>query len=278
MLISLHGGHSGEFCNHASDTLEDLILKYIELGFTHVGISEHMPPVSEELMYVDEREKGLTPEQLMDRFESYIKTGKSLKYKYRSSIKIYIGLETETYTGYESHISNIIDRHKPDYMVGSVHHVNDLCFDYSKEFYEKAVESCGGINKFYEEYFDLQYEMISKIKPQVVGHFDLARIFDAEYEKRLSNKNIKKKIRRNLELIKKNNLIIDYNQRALLKNMKEPYPAKNILKDILDLGISIVPGDDSHDVSSVGYKINSAMDYLLDQGVEFNNKIFGNFY
>jgi len=37
--ISFHGGHSGQFCCHAQDTLEDLIKAYISKGFKAVGIS-----------------------------------------------------------------------------------------------------------------------------------------------------------------------------------------------------------------------------------------------
>jgi len=39
-LISLHGGHSGQFCSHAKDDLEDILLRYMDLGFTRVGITE----------------------------------------------------------------------------------------------------------------------------------------------------------------------------------------------------------------------------------------------
>ena len=60
--------------------------------------------------------------------------------------------------------------------------------------------------------------------------------------------------------------------------MKEPYPGKNILKKAIDMKIPVIPGDDSHDLNTVGYKINQAMDYLSDQGVVFNNKIFSYFY
>ena len=41
--ISLHGGHSGEFCCHAQDGLADIIAQYIQMGFRQVGITEHIP-------------------------------------------------------------------------------------------------------------------------------------------------------------------------------------------------------------------------------------------
>jgi len=58
-LISLHGGHSGEFCSHAKDDLEDILLRYMDLGFTRVGITEHIPPSREDFLYPDEQNLGL---------------------------------------------------------------------------------------------------------------------------------------------------------------------------------------------------------------------------
>jgi histidinol-phosphatase (PHP family) len=127
-------------------------------------------------------------------------------------------------------IPALVKRYNPDYIVGSIHHINDFCFDFSKEHYKKAVESCDGILDFYHSYFDKQYEMLLNLKPQVAGHFDLVRIFDPDYKKRLKEKSVMKKIHRNLEVIKAYNIIIDYNQRALLKNMDEPYPSETVLK------------------------------------------------
>lgn len=278
MLLSLHGGHSGEFCNHAQDFLEDIVLQYIKLGFTHLGISEHMPPVCASLMYDDEKEAGLTPDFMNKRFATYIDTCNSLKAKYKNQIIIFTGFETEAYSGYESFIPFLIKKYSPNYIVGSVHHINDLCFDFSEKHYAEAVDSCGGIMQFYEKYFDVQYEMLQCLRPQVVGHFDLARIFDSDYELHLNNKSISWRINRNLEFIAANNLILDYNQRALLKNMKEPYPSGCILEKAMDMGIKIVPGDDSHGISDAGFNINSAMNLLLNKGVILDENLFVNFF
>ena len=68
-LISLHGGHSGQFCNHAADMLEDIILQYIHLGFKKVGITEHVPPISDQFLYPDEKSAHLTVCDINKRFE-----------------------------------------------------------------------------------------------------------------------------------------------------------------------------------------------------------------
>jgi len=95
--VSVHGGHSGQFCCHAKDTLEDVVNAYINNGFTWVGISEHMPPESNRYLYPDELAQGLDFEMLLARFELYLQTCRELQKRYASQICIYVGFETEGY-------------------------------------------------------------------------------------------------------------------------------------------------------------------------------------
>jgi len=266
LLVSLHGGHSGEFCSHAKDHLEDIILRYIDLGFTKVGITEHIPPAHEDFIYPDEKMLGLTVENLEKRFAAYFQKLRSLQKKYASEIQIFAGMETETYAGYAAHIKTLISRFNPDYIVGSVHHVNDICFDYSREDYDRVVALCGSHEALYEQYFDHQMDMILTLKPFVVAHFDLVRIFDPEYEKRLLIPSIREKILRNLGLIKSLNLVLDFNLRPLKRGEKEPYITISIRKTAKEMGIPLVPGDDSHGVSEAGGHVERAITILASEG------------
>jgi len=264
--VSVHGGHSGQFCNHATDSLEEIIQTYIAKKFRWVGITEHAPAPTDNLLYRDQREAGLTPQILFDQFGDYIDECRRLQGKYKDEITIFTAIEIETYTGYDQFVPHMIRSFAPDYLVGSVHFVNDLNFDYSAEMYKTTVDSVGGIDLLYETYFDIQYEMISLLRPSVVGHFDLIRIFDPDYRRRLEKPSILSRVRRNLELIKKYDLIMDFNLRALAKGADEPYISRSILKMVRDYEISVVPGDDSHGISSVGNFIQQGIALLRDAG------------
>ncbi len=267
-LISLHGGHSGQFCNHAEDSLEDIIKQYIKLGFTQVGISEHIPPISDLFLYPDEIAQGLTAIDIENRFINYFKELQRLKEEYASRITIYIGMETESYTGYIAHVKKLITTYRPDYIVGSIHHIDDICFDFSNEEYNRLVQHCGSHTIMYEKYFDLQYEMIKHFKPLVIGHFDLIRIYDDTYEKRLMHPDILPKIKRNLEAIKKLNLILDFNLRPLSRGEKEPYISKPILELAKDMELNLIPGDDSHGIHQAGQFVSGAIDILNRYGFD----------
>ncbi len=264
--VSVHGGHSGQFCNHATDSLEEIVRAYVDQDFSWMGVTEHVPALSDELLYIDQREAGLTSEILIKRFGSYMRECRRLQEKYASRIVIYAAMEIETYNGYEIFVPYLVETFSPDYIVGSVHFVNNINFDYSPEMYERAVVSVGGIDELYKSYFDLQYEMIKSIHPAVVGHFDLIRIFDPDYRSRLEQAEINSKVRRNLGLIKELGLIMDFNLRALAKGADEPYITTSILKQAREFEIAVVPGDDSHGLSSVGNYMERGIRILQEHG------------
>ena len=108
--------------------------------------------------------------------------------------------------------------------------------------------------------------MIKLLKPAVVGHFDLIRIFDPEYKSHIVNPKIQEKIIRNLELIKELDLIMDFNLRALLKGADEPYISEPILKLAKELDIAVVPGDDSHGIQNVGLNVEKGIEILKSHG------------
>lgn len=268
--VSVHGGHSGEFCHHAKDQLEEIILSYINHGFSWVGITEHVPGFSQELLYPDQQEAGFTPEFLLERFDRYMQKCKQLQAKYADQIKLYAAMEIETYTDYDSFIPALINRFKPDYIVGSVHFVDDMGFDYSKQQYDTTAKAVGGYDELYYRYFDIQYNMIKTLKPAVVGHFDLIRIFDEDYPTRLMKPEIMKRMVRNLELIKDLDLIMDFNLRSLLKGATEPYISQPILKIAREMDIAVVPGDDSHGLANIQIHMDQAIATLTEYGFSTN--------
>lgn len=266
--VSVHGGHSGEFCSHAKDTLEAVIETYIRNGFRWVGITEHMPPVSDRFLYSEEIAAGLDAAGTRARFERYIRTCRELQKRHDADIRIYAAMETEAYAGALDYAERIIEEFQPDYWVGSVHHVRDMPFDGSPVQYREAADAVGGIDALYCAYFDRQHEMIRRLKPAVVGHFDLIRIFDDDYPARLENPEIADRIARNLDVIQALDLILDFNVRALAKGAREPYVSSPILRMAIDRGIALVPGDDSHGVATVGQHLDEGIAILKAMGAD----------
>ncbi len=264
--VSVHGGHSGQFCNHAKDSLQEVIEAYIAQGFSWVGITEHLPPLSDAERYPDEVEDGLSAAFLQQRFVDYFRHARELQQQYADRIELLIALETETYPGYAAYVQDSIARLRPDYIVGSVHHACGLPIDVNASLYREAVAVAGSVEALYCAYFDAQYGMLQKLQPAVVGHFDLIRIFDPDYLKTLARPAVQKCMQRNLEYIAAQDFIMDFNLRGFDKST-EQYPCMPVLQQALAAGITVVPGDDSHGVSSVGRNYGRGLAILEELGV-----------
>ena len=266
-LVSVHGGHSAEFCCHAKNDLREVVEEYIKKGFSWVGISEHMPAVSDAFLYPLEIEMGYTAKLMQQRFMKYMTTCKALQQEYKEQIEILVGFETEAYSGSFEYAEELILSERPDYIVGSVHHVNNLDIDSNEDTYAAAISKAGSVDQLYLDYFDLQYEMMQRLNPSVVGHFDLIRIYDPEYKRRINNPIIFGRIERNLDWIQANDLILDYNLKGFLKNAQEPYVTEPILTKSIEMGIKITPGDDSHGIETVGMNMEKGIKILDSKGV-----------
>lgn len=264
-LISLHGGHSGEFCCHASGTLEEVVRSYVDRGFSRVGITEHIPPESDRCLYPDEIGAGFNTAGLYRRFAGFVTAGRQLQEKYAPRITIYLGFETEAWTGYGPAVRALVKTFRPDYLVGSVHYISGVPFDYSPADYRAAAEKAGGVEELYCRYFDLQLEMIERLRPGVVGHLDLIRIHDPGWRERLGKPGIAVRIRRNLQKMRELSLILDCNCR-LLPEGGETYPAREILLWARELGVAAVPGDDSHSPAEAGRGIREGIELLKNLG------------
>lgn len=117
-----------------------------------------------------------------------------------------------------------------DYFVGSVHHVHGIPIDYDHDMFAAAVAAAGGSEeKLFEDYYDLQYEMLKTLEPRIVGHFDLIRLKSEQPDRdiRLWN-GVWEKVKRNLALVSTQGGWLELNTAALRKGLAEPYPCRAI--------------------------------------------------
>lgn len=152
--------------------------------------------------------------------------------------------------------------------MASVHHVKGFAFDHSPIEYEKALHAAGSPEALYNAYFDRQYELFHFLAPQVVGHFDLIRIFDPDYDRHFQIPSVWERIERNLAFMQQHHAILDFNLRAFAKGAKEPYISAPILKRCLELGIKVVPGEDAHKPEDCGQFIDQGLAVLKKIGIE----------
>lgn len=266
--VSLHGGHSGEYCDHAVGTLREVIEAAIAKGFKTYGISEHVPRHGERYLYPNERERGWTLDKIKADFEAYGKAIFALAEEYADRITILRGYEIEVvpHDRYAEIMLDYRKRFRFDYMVGSVHYMHDISIDSSVEEFEHVLKIAGGLEALAIEYYEAVSKMIEALRPEVVGHLDLVRknghLFGA-----LDTPEIRKAADHTLDVARAHDCILDLNTAGWRKGLDSPYPAPWLLQRATEMGVPVCFGDDSHGPELVGAGIQEAREYLLRNGV-----------
>lgn len=234
-----HHSHSGQFCAHATSTLEDMVQQAISLNMVTFALTEHIPRHATDL-YPEESDA----QTLVDLFDAYYPEALRLREKYASQINILIGFESEWIRPEsESIIKDLLARYKFDLFVGSMHHVHTKPIDFDHDMYYQARTISGGSDEdVFAAYFDQQYDMLKALTPPLVGHFDLIRLKSDDPERVWTTMPmVWEKIVRNLDFVASYGGILEINSSAIRKGMSEPYPKAEICKVRLAQVFSAVP-------------------------------------
>jgi histidinol-phosphatase (PHP family) len=264
--ISLHGGHTGLYCDHATGTLEEAVEKAIEFGYDTFGFSEHAPRLAEHLLYDEEVALGWDVAKLQDDFDAYARDLPPLIERYANDIHILRGFECEAVPDnqYVEIMLDLRKRYAFDYMVGSVHHIHEISLDGPVELFEKILARFNGdLEAVAIHYYQAVGAMVQQLKPEVVGHLDLVKK-NAPTLESVDTPAIRKTVESTLEIIRQHESILDCNTAGIRKSLGGPYPAPWIVEKAHSMGIPFCFGDDSHSPDQVGSGIAEARMYLKE--------------
>jgi histidinol-phosphatase (PHP family) len=266
--VSLHGGHSSEFCEHAKDPLRAVLEAAATAGYHTFGVSEHAPRSEERFLYTSEREKGYDLPRLTREFEAYAAAVRGLAREFEGRLDVLCGFEAEVIptATYRDEMLRHRQHHGFDYMVGSVHYVDEISIDGPRPQFESALAGRGSLEALAIAYYQAVGVMVEALRPEVVGHFDLIRL-NAGPEARLDTPPIRRAAERALEAVRDCEAILDVNTAGYRKGLGTPYPAPWLVETAQAMGIGFCFGDDSHGTAQVGQGIDEARRYLLENGV-----------
>ncbi|KAJ6780924.1 hypothetical protein PWT90_06832 [Aphanocladium album] len=256
MAFTMHS-HSGQFCSHAVDQLEDIIQHAISLNDGPQAALAAMPK----------------------RHEAYLAEAQRLQAAYAAQIHIIIGFESEFIRPEFGPLVAKLAAASPcvDYFIGSVHHVHSIPIDYDAAMMSAAVAASsrtgqpadGTEETLYEDYYDLQHEMLTTLRPRIVGHFDLIRLLSEDPGRDVRQwKGVWERVLRNLKVAAEQGAWLECNSAALRKGLAEPYPGRHIAEEWLKLGGKFTLSDDSHGIGHVATNYLRAVSYLQSLGVE----------
>jgi histidinol-phosphatase (PHP family) len=260
--FSYHSAHSGQFCRHAKGTLEAVVVRAIELGFSHYGLSEHCPRYRPEDLFEDEAD--LTPADTETIFQDYAREALRLRDAYADRIELLVGFETERLPpeSWPQTMAALRRSAAFEYVIGSVHDVDGVSIDYTPERTNEMAERCGGREALQIRYFEALTELVATLRPEVIGHIDLIRKFDGEGAS--FSPAVWPAIEGVLDAAREAGSVLDVNSGAYRRGLSPVYPLPAILDKARAMGVGVTLGDDGHGAHDVGAGLDACMKAITD--------------
>ena len=212
---------------------EEYVLAAMEKGMEKIGFSDHSYTPFDESYCIKK-----------DKTDEYIRTVNGLKEKYKGKIEILCGIEWDAFG--EGDISAF------DYTIGSVHYLlKDGIYypvDESKEDFDRLCSAFGGAMNAVREYYRNVKRLVEKVKPTIVGHFDLIAKFNEKNEFFDENSDeYFDAFKECADTIIKYKVPVEINTGAVSRGYRTaPYPSGRALEYLKTRGASFVFSSDSH--------------------------------
>ncbi|SCU98045.1 LAFA_0G15104g1_1 [Lachancea sp. 'fantastica'] len=287
-----HHSHSLDYVAHGVDCLEDVVARANEMKMELFCLTEHMPRIDAKYLYPEEASNSAESDlrTLQNKFGKFLVHASEVKARDLPT-KIIIGVEVEGCdTAHIAYAKELMDKNAGvlQFCVGSLHHVNGIPIDFDQTEWNRALAySDNNLRSLVRDYFEQQYKLICELKPLVLGHFDLFRLFcskntfvDCETGQVVSESSpnavsaasvsftnkwddIKVLAERNLRAVASYGGLIEINTSGLRKKLEDPYPGREFAMLAKDIpGTRFVLSDDAHGVSHVGVCYDQALIYI----------------
>jgi len=242
MKVDLHN-HT-PLCNHAEGTIDEYINAAINKNIQIFGFSDHAP--------MDFDLKYRMSFNDMKKYEQDIQDAKK---KYADKLTILLGYEVDYLEG---HMDKRVLHADVDYLIGSVHFIDEWGFD-NPEFIGRYENE--DINEIWQKYFDTVEAMANTKLFDIVGHLDLIKVF-----KFIPTKDIKEIAKNALLAIKNADMVLEINAAGYRKPVAEAYPSKELLEEAFKLDIPITFSSDAHKPEQVGMFDKEVTDLAKEVG------------
>ena len=240
------------YCDGTCD-IESVVKSAIEKGFSYLGFSSHSYIAGDDLWTLKK-----------DSLTDYVAEVLRVKEKYKEKITILLGVEQD--------LNSEPYNYDFDYVIGSMHSVEKngkfYPVDYNVETFKYLLESVylGDYNALCKDYYEQLTKIPCKTKANIIAHFDLITKYADALNLTLP-KNYLSYAESAIKSIIKSVSVFEINTGAIKRGYKKfPYPSKEILQIIYNLGGKIMINSDCHDKDSLDYGFLDAVKLAKEVG------------
>ncbi len=222
-------------------------------GVAELGVSEHLHRFHAAL---DVWEHPFWCQTAADDLDEYVEF-------VREETDLRLGIEADFVAGRENRLSNLLDRHEWDYVIGSVHFLRDLAVDM-----QGAYDVWGrgeSPDKVWKRYFLTVAEAARTGMYDIMAHPDLVKVWGATHP--VPEADPRRYYEPAVEAFAEAGVAVEVSTAGLRKPVSEIYPARAFLEMVVDAGCPIALSSDAHVPEHVGFAYEQALDLLSEVGV-----------
>ncbi|MDN5325529.1 MAG: histidinol-phosphatase family [Moorella sp. (in: firmicutes)] len=145
-----------------------------------------------------------------------------------------------------------------DYLIGSVHTVDDWEFDRPGQ---EGAFAAWDIDELYANYFNLVAQAAATGLFQIIGHLDLIKIYGHR-----PRRPVLELAEPALQAVARSGAALEVNTAGLFKPVGEIYPARELLERAFSLNIPVTIGSDAHAPGEVARAREQARELLRQIG------------
>ena len=196
------------------------------------------------------------PVRPIDFFDGYVK--RFLQFKKEAPLPVRLGAEVDYFPDQIAAIRKLTAGFPFDYVIGSVHFLEDWPIDSYKElqlYFKKD------IMKIYEEYFAAIRELCRSRLFDVLGHADIVKIFGYRPESDITSI-----LEDTAQAIAQNDICVEVNTAGLFRPCREIYPSRQLLEMLRQRNVPVTLASDAHKPEHVGRDLEKALNLIRSVG------------
>lgn len=242
MLIDYH---MHTYLSDGRDTHDQMLASAAFRGMGEIGFSDHvcLKPVK----------WALSPHQV----EQMVVAVQSIQQSNTTPVSIKFGVEMDYFPGQEKEIEEVLNSLPLDYVIGSVHFVDDWNFDTNSHQFDMI-----DVDQFYRRYFQILQQSAQSGLFDIIGHCDLAKKF-AYYPSFALDELYDQTAR----IFKESDVAVEINTSGRTKPCNEFYPAPCFIQRLVHHKVPIALGSDAHVEQNIGQFFDDALATLNALGV-----------
>jgi histidinol-phosphatase (PHP family) len=255
--------------NHSIDAegeLEDYCKKALSIGLKEICFTNHCeldPARNDSFICFNGQRENFTNQGLL-RLRDEVEKQK-IKFQ-KSGLSIKFGIEVGYYKGIKPVLEKIIDGVELDFILGSIHCLDHICIDSSREYQNYFPNHSA--HAMLMNYYQAVEDLVNSDLFNSVGHLDVYKKYGISYYQDEVHEVLETSLRKIYRMMAKQHIALEINT-AGLRRIDQFYPAPSLIALARAQGLKMITiGSDAHRVSDLGRGISEGIEYAKSFGFD----------